>query len=261
MRIPLPTDLKTRTGAPSDKDARQKNSYVETRGEEAIVRKRPSAQGGIPIGTGVAQGGIGLNINGTPYFIGFWADTMQPYTGGGTSWNAGTQYFQGMSVSNNFEDYYATPESEESPNINQTPSSSSPYWSRSYVPSVPRYTTTPSGGGVTVSLSETGTGSYPGPYVTTQICTIRRVSDNAILSTNTGIWTSTSYDAVLIPIPYFSFSNYVFTAGGAGTRRSNDIAIGLTVPSIPSGYDYYLYNASAVWNGVNYTGSGMFTPL
>jgi hypothetical protein len=96
MRIPLPTTLKTRTGAPADKDARQKNSYVETRGEEAIVRKRPSAQGGIATGTGVAQGGIGLNINGVPYFIGFWADTMQPYTGGG-DWTTGANYAAGGS--------------------------------------------------------------------------------------------------------------------------------------------------------------------
>jgi len=96
MRIPLPTTLKTRTGAPSDKDARQKNSYVETKGEEAIVRKRPSAQGGIATGTGIAQGGIGLNINGTPYFIGFWADTMQPYAGGG-NWTNGATYPAGGS--------------------------------------------------------------------------------------------------------------------------------------------------------------------
>jgi hypothetical protein len=122
MRIPLPTDLKTRTGAP-DKDARQKNSYVETKGEGAIVRKRPSAQGGIPIGTGVAQGGIGLNINGTPYFIGFWADTMQPYTGGGTSWNAAVSYLMGDYASVDFEDYWAIDTNPSSLNQNDPPQS------------------------------------------------------------------------------------------------------------------------------------------
>jgi len=132
MRIPLPTDIKTRTGAPSDKDARQKNSYVETRGEDAIVRKRPSAQGGIPIGTGVAQGGIGLNINGTPYFIGFWDDTMQAYTGGGSTWDAGTSYLVGGAVwiaddenapFNGGSQYYAL-----LPNSNKNPKTNPYYW-------------------------------------------------------------------------------------------------------------------------------------
>ena len=56
-RIPLSTDLKTRTGAP-DKDARLKNCYVEVRGESSAVRRRPSAQGGVAVGSGTAQGGI-----------------------------------------------------------------------------------------------------------------------------------------------------------------------------------------------------------
>lgn len=95
MRLPLGTDLKTRTGAP-DKDAKQVNSCIEVKGDQSVVRKRPCAQGGIPIGTGIAQGGIGLYINGTPYFIGFWADTMQPYTGGG-DWSNGATYPAGGS--------------------------------------------------------------------------------------------------------------------------------------------------------------------
>jgi len=144
MRIPLPTTLKTRTGAPSDKDARQKNSYVETRGEEAIVRKRPSAQGGIPIGTGIAQGGIGLYINGTPYFIGFWADTMQAYTGGGGNWDAGTSYSIGGEVwivEDENGDQITTPPDDpfdkrytakkyyaQGPNTNKNPSSNPNYW-------------------------------------------------------------------------------------------------------------------------------------
>ena len=40
MRIPLPTQLKTRVGNIS-KDARLKNSYTEIRGESGVVRKRP----------------------------------------------------------------------------------------------------------------------------------------------------------------------------------------------------------------------------
>ena len=96
MRIPLATTLKTRTGAP-DKDARLKNCYVEVKGDQPIVRKRPSAQGGIATGTGTAQGGIGLNINGVPYFIGFWADTMQAYNGSGANWTNGSTYPTGGS--------------------------------------------------------------------------------------------------------------------------------------------------------------------
>ena len=107
MRIPTATDLKTRTGAPSDKDARLKNSYVETRGDQSAVRKRPAAQGGVAVGTGTAQGAIGLNINGVPSFIGFWGDTLYPYTGGGTNWNSGTAYNIGDMVSVNFNNYWA----------------------------------------------------------------------------------------------------------------------------------------------------------
>jgi len=157
MRIPLPTDIKTRTGAPSDKDARQKNSYVETKGEEAIVRKRPSAQGGIPIGTGVAQGGIGLNINGIPYFIGFWADTMQAYTGGGGNWDAGTSYSIGGEVwivEDENGDQITTPPDDpfdkrytakkyyaQGPNTNKNPSSNPNYWGLTPPPATRFYAT------------------------------------------------------------------------------------------------------------------------
>lgn len=130
-RIPLSTDYKTRTGAP-DRDARLKNAYIETRGEQSVVRRRPSGQGGVAVGTGTAQGGIGFNIAGTDYFIGFWADTMQTYTGGGTSWNSGTNYLIGNHVSFGFVDYWALND-----NINSQPPSSN--WSRSYVSPVTRY--------------------------------------------------------------------------------------------------------------------------
>lgn len=102
MRLPIATDLKTRTGNP-DKDARLKNSYVEVKGDQSIVRKRPGAQGGVSVGTGTAQGGIGLNINGVPSFIGFWGDTINPgsaggglpYTGAGANWTNGSTYAAG----------------------------------------------------------------------------------------------------------------------------------------------------------------------
>jgi hypothetical protein len=149
MRIPLPTDLKTRTGAP-DKDARQKNSYVETKGEGAIVRKRPSAQGGIPIGTGVAQGGIGININGTPSVIGFWGDTMQTYTGGGTSWDSSVSYIYGSMVSVDFEDYYGK---DVTPNIDKPPKSNPTYWTKT--PTLP------------IIYSST-TSAVTGPFTTSQ---------------------------------------------------------------------------------------------
>lgn len=129
IRIPLATSLKTRTGAP-DKDARLTNAYVEEKGDQSVVRKRPIVQGGVSIGTGTAQGGIGFNIAGTDYFIGFWADTMQTYTGGGTSWNSGTSYSIGDHVAVEFVDYWAVTD-----NTNSSPPSSD--WSRSFVSPVP----------------------------------------------------------------------------------------------------------------------------
>lgn len=136
-RIQLATDLKTRTGVP-DKDARLKNAYVEGRGDpqspdyQTIVRKRPIAQGGVAVGTGTAQGGIGFNIGSTPYFIGFWSDTLVNYTGGGTTWNSGAGYVVGDHVTENFVDYWANND-----NTNSQPPNSN--WSTSFVPSIIRY--------------------------------------------------------------------------------------------------------------------------
>jgi len=130
-RIPLSTDLKTRTGAP-DKDARLKNCYVEVRGESSAVRRRPSAQGGVAVGSGVAQGGIGFNIAGTDYFIGVWGDTITPYTGGGTTWDSGTAYSIGDHVSVGFVDYWALTD-----NTNSDPITNPSDWSDGYVPAVP----------------------------------------------------------------------------------------------------------------------------
>jgi len=143
-RINLATDLKTRTGAP-DKDARLKNAYVEVRGESSAVRRRPSAQGGVAVGSGTAQGGIGFNIAGTDYFIGVWGDTITPYTGGGTTWNSGTAYSIGDHVSVGFEDYWALTDNTGS----QPPSSD---WSAGYVPAVPF-------SGTYATWDQSGTGS------------------------------------------------------------------------------------------------------
>lgn len=129
MRIPLATPLKTRTGDTS-KDARLKNAYAEVKGEQSVVRHRPSARGGVEVGTGTAQGGIGLNINGTDTFIGFWGDTLTSYTGSGTSWASGTSYSIGDKVSYGWVDYWALTDHSGS-----TPPSSD--WSTSYVPAVP----------------------------------------------------------------------------------------------------------------------------
>ena len=68
-RIPLSTDLKTRTGAP-DKDARLRNCYVEVRGDQSAIRRRASCQSdGDVIVAGTAQGGIGVTINGTDLVV------------------------------------------------------------------------------------------------------------------------------------------------------------------------------------------------
>jgi len=137
MRIPIASDLKTRTGSP-DKDARLKNSYVEAKGDpqdpnrQTVVRKRPIAQGGISVGTGQAQGGIGFTIGSTPYFIGFWGDTMQTYTGSGTSWDIGTAYSIGDHVSVGFVDYWAI-----DANTGNNPTSSPSHWSATYIPAAP----------------------------------------------------------------------------------------------------------------------------
>lgn len=119
MRINLATDIKTRTGAP-DKDARQKNSYIEVKNEQAIVRKRPSAQGGVSVGTGTAQGGYGTVL--------FWGDTAYTITEAtGTDWSGATPYVIGDHVSVGFVDYWALAD-----NTNSQPPSSN--WSRSRVP-------------------------------------------------------------------------------------------------------------------------------
>jgi len=173
MRIPIASDLKTRTGAP-DKDARLKNSYVEIKGEQPIVRKRPSGQGGIPIGLGIAQGGIGLVIGGVPTIIAVWDDTLIPYTGGSTNWNSGISYIIGDSV-------WVAPEpdpfdSDEPPppyyamlpSVNKNPRTNPYYWSLT-PPGATRYQGTipigPSTGAIAGSIESAAFSAYEGvPY-------------------------------------------------------------------------------------------------
>jgi len=137
-RLPLATDLKTRTGVPAGKDARLNNAYVETKGDQSVVRRRPSAQGGIAVGTGTAQGGIGFTIGSTPYFIGFWGDVLQTYTGSGTSWSSSVYYPRGTHITLDFADYWAA---NDNVNSQPTPSGSNANWSKNFVSySYPRYT-------------------------------------------------------------------------------------------------------------------------
>lgn len=99
MRLPLATDYKTRTNAP-DKDAKLRNSYIEAKNGQAGVRKRPTAQGGIAVGTGVAQGGIGLTIAGTNYVYLVYGDVGTLYSGAGADWTNGANYVAGPLTSN-----------------------------------------------------------------------------------------------------------------------------------------------------------------
>lgn len=132
MRYPLSTTLKTRTGVPEGKDARLKNAYVEVRGEQSVVRKRPQAQGGVPVGTGTAQGGIGLTVGGVDYIYTVNGDVgaLDTLATAGTTWNSGTSYVIGDHESYNFVDYWALTDHSNS----QPPSAD---WSTSYVSEVP----------------------------------------------------------------------------------------------------------------------------
>lgn len=128
-RIALATSIKTRTGAPSEKDARLVNSYVEVKGEQSVVRKRPIAQGGVAISTGTAQGGIGFTLNGTNYIYTLNNDVgaLDTLATAGTSWSSVTTYAIGDHVAIDFVDYWA-----ENVNINSQPPSAD--WS-----ATPRY--------------------------------------------------------------------------------------------------------------------------
>lgn len=129
MRIPLATDLKTRTDVP-DKDARLKNAYVEVKNGESYVRKRLIAQGGVSIGTGTAQGGIGFSFGGTDYVFTVNGDVTATNTNSiGTTWNAGTAYSQGTHVVVNFVDYWAIDD-----NMGNDPTTSPTHWSPTFYP-------------------------------------------------------------------------------------------------------------------------------
>lgn len=177
MRLPLATDFKTRTGFP-DKDAKLKNSYVEVKGQSAWVRKRPSAHGGVTIGTGIAQGMIGYyqpdpaNPGGAPIpYVATWnGDTQANWHGGsggvGTTWNSGTAYSTGDMASVDFTDYWAT-----SPNTNSQPPNSN--WNTTYVPPIPAppvtyATLNPADRGTYITLSNGNlTATFSAPSTTT----------------------------------------------------------------------------------------------
>jgi len=147
-RINLSTDLKTRTGAP-DKDARLKNCYVEVRGDQSAVRRRPSVQGGVAIGSGTAQGGIGIIISGVDYIYSVNGDvgTLDTLASAGTTWNSGASYSIGDHVSVEFVDYWALTD-----NTNSDPTTNPSDWERGYVPEVPF-------SGTYATWDQSGTGS------------------------------------------------------------------------------------------------------
>lgn len=127
MRIPIATDISTRDGTLT-KDAKLVNAFVD----DGNVFKRPASQGGISVGTGTAQGGIGFYIGSTPYFVGFWGDTLVNYTGSGTNWNSGTTYPQGSMVSVGFVNYWSVDDSDvnPTPNVNNDPTTTPSRWRR-----------------------------------------------------------------------------------------------------------------------------------
>jgi hypothetical protein len=148
MRLPIATDLKTRTGAPANKDARLINAYVESKGPtndpnnppQTVVRKRLIAQGGVSIGLGVAQGMIGIEVpNPTPPFyplikklvtvnndiIQTWDSTIE------TTWSNVTNYNIGDLVVEDMVDYWA-----KTNNVNKDPVNNPNDWNKTYVPAV-----------------------------------------------------------------------------------------------------------------------------
>jgi len=131
MRLNLATDLKTRTSAPEAKDARLKNCYVEVRGEQSAVRKRPIAQGGVTTLSGQAQGGIGITVGGIDYIYTVNGDiSALNVIGIGTTWLVGTTYSIGAQISHGFVNYWSLTDS----NVGNTPVAGSSSWSTSYVP-------------------------------------------------------------------------------------------------------------------------------
>lgn len=225
MRINLSTDLKTRTGAPSTKDARQVNSYVEIKGDQSVVRKRPAAQGGIAVGTGTAQGGIGLTINGTPYFIGFWADTMQTATlsslanGGPYGYSTTLQYNVG-----DFVDYVASPPSDPfanppiitryyayGPSSNKNPATNPNLWSTSPAPSTRYYAF----GG-----EFDGSATYTGDICATTIAATQNLYDKLTRKTCPGV--APYYLWASEPITVVGLNGFCHQYGTAGIRQCGD---------------------------------------
>jgi len=245
-RLPIATDLKTRTGVPAGKDARLNNAYVETKGEQSVVRRRPSAQGGIAVGTGTAQGGIGLTINGTPTFIGFWGDVLQTYTGSGTSWLTGSFYLQGDHVTSGFQDFWASGD-----NQGNDPTTSPSYWSSTYVPPVPRFTQTGSTNTVSTGESTVTAGGF---NTTTRIYTTRD-SGNVIIDSGSG----TQVTPVLVQVgSNYIYSDYITPAAEAASNNTSLPNVFLYTP----GYSYYKGNGTITYVGgaTVWTGQVTYSP-
>lgn len=213
MKIQLATPLKARVGNTS-KDARLKNAYAEVRGKQSVVRHRPSARGGVAVGSGVAQGGYGLVL--------FWADT--PYViseSTGTSWNSGTSYSVGDHVSVGFVDYWAIND-----NTNSEPPSAD--WSDDYVPAepVPAYATW----GNTLEMVLSG-----GDLIATQTDSTENTSVVSTIGKSTGKWyweisvTDTTFFGVMIgdtlpPVTSWRRTLNVGVVGGIALDMDSGIA-------------------------------------
>jgi hypothetical protein len=255
MRLPLATDLKTRPSAP-DKDARLTNAYVEVKNGQEVVRKRPAASGGVSVGTGTAQGGIGLSIGGVDYIYTVNGDTgaLDTLATAGTSWASGTLYIIGDHVSVDFVDYWPTED-----NIGNDPTTSPDIWSRSYIPPKPRYTTSPSAGNVSVSVSETTT-NVNFVFTRTRTYLTYAYGTDTLLDSGSGTEITVSggvSGGVVIRDASVTWDGLICTTAQIATLKSAWAASGVII-SYPSGYDRYLLNGSVsyTYNGSVFVVSG-----
>lgn len=262
-RIALATDIKNRTGGSLNKDAKILNAYVETKPQtdpnnppESSVRKRPIAQGGVVTGSGIAQGGIGMNLGNTLFVVN--GDTITNYTGGGTNWNSGTFYYIGDMVSEGFVDYWPTED-----NVNTDPKNNPGKWSTTFKPRKPRLSATPSGTRITVSTSDTYvvTGVYParvGTTTRTYITTLYGTS--IVIDSGSGTQVRTNLDGVPPPsgTPATFSYNSISPAAEMAAIYAGWIGYGI-VFSYPPGYDYYMISGFVDTAG-SMSGGGIGSP-
>jgi hypothetical protein len=239
-RIPLATDIKTRTGAPAGKDARLVNSYIETKGEQSVVRKRLIAQGGVLTKLGTAQGGIGITINDIEYVIVVNEDTLNKYDETYfTDWDVGTPYKTGDKVVVDFVDYWALDD-----NTGNDPTISPTHWSEEYVPAVypvPPVSSWTVGtlvhgldtqlgssqpiawnGSIYCYLARSGTSSVLAPYTSIDGINWTQQADTAINYTNATkaiIWAGTKF----VALPVYGFAGWVNATSTNGITWTDEV--------------------------------------